>query len=127
MKKLNNLFASLLFFALTIAHAQGSKKTESPPTVDPITNCALRYYYYPNLEAYFDTKKSVYIFSQKGEWITASEIPTGYRGYSLYNKVSVFITDYDDDNPTQFISKHKKKFPYMHKGKPALATASIGD
>ncbi|HLA55108.1 MAG TPA: hypothetical protein VK623_03340 [Flavobacterium sp.] len=127
MKKLNYLFTSILFFAFAIAQAQATSKTQTPPLVDPLTNCAIRYYYYPNLEAYYDTKKNIYIFNQKGQWIAAQEIPAGYRGYSLYNKVSVFITDYDDENPTQFISQHKKKYPYMHKGRPTLATASIGD
>ena len=121
MKKSTLIIIGIIFTAGL--HAQTVKS--KTPLVDPVTNCALRYYYYPNLEAYYDTKKNVYIFNQKGQWITAQEIPSGYRGYSLYNKVSVFITDYDDDDPVQFNKIHKKRFPYNSQGKFKNLTASV--
>jgi len=121
MKKSTLIIIGIIFTAGL--HAQTAKS--KTPLVDPVTNCALRYYYYPNLEAYYDTKKNVYIFNQKGQWITAQEIPSGYRGYSLYNKVSVFITDYDDDDPVQFNKIHKKRFPYNSQGKFKNLTASV--
>lgn len=125
MKKANCLSIGVLFFVLNIATAQASKHTDDIPLVDPVTNCSVRYYYYPNLEAYFDTKKSVFLYSEKGKWITADELPNGYRGYSLYNKVNVFITDYDDDDVTQFIKVHRKKYPYIHNRKTNNATVSL--
>lgn len=112
MKKLNYLLFLIIFFDLHAACAQSATKKDIILIKDPITHCAYRYHYYPNLEAYYDTKENIYIFSQKGEWIRAAEIPSGYRGYSLNNKVNVVITDYDDDDPTQFIKIHKKKYPY---------------
>jgi hypothetical protein len=52
---------------------------------------------------------------RKGFTITKStrsgkhqEIPNGYRGYSIFNKYNVMITDYDDDYICQFINIHKK-------------------
>ena len=94
---------------------------------DKITNCVLRYYYFPNIEAYFDTQKSVYLYSEKGKWITAKELPVGYRGYSLYNKINVLIRDYDDENPTQFITIHKKRYPYVHNAKTRDALISMDE
>jgi hypothetical protein len=35
----------------------------------------------------------------------------------LYNKVKVAITDYDDEDPTQFLKLHKKQYPYAANGK----------
>lgn len=94
--------------------AQKSKyENKSTPLIDPVTKCHVRYYYFPNLEAYFDTYKSIYYFKEDGQWVTAEEIPEGYRGYSFYNNINVFITDYDDDYPCQFIEVHKKKYPYI--------------
>lgn len=89
-------------------------ENNSTPLFNPVTNCQLRYYYFPNLEAYFDTQKSIYYYKENGEWITADEIPDGYRGYSIYNKSTVYITDYDDDIPYQFIEIHRKKYPYIN-------------
>ena len=116
MKKLiSTLF--LVLFLVNVSFAQKSKKQDdSPPLIDPISNCQFRYYYFPNIEAYFDTQKNIYFFKEDSEWTSAEEIPDGYRGYSLYNKINVFITDYDDDNITQFIDIHRKKYPYTKKG-----------
>lgn len=116
---MKNLKITLIaFFLLSIAAASAQTSVSvSPKLSDPVTNCELRYYYFPNLEAYFDTKKNIYYYMDKGEWITASAIPNGYRGYSLYNKVRVAITDYDDEDPTQFIKIHKKQYPYAANGK----------
>ncbi len=113
----------MLFFIIHCSLAQQSKKKDDvPPLVDPVTNCQLRYYYFPNIEAYFDAHKNIYYYKEDSEWITADEIPDGYRGYSLYNGVYVYITDYDDDLITQFINIHKKKYPYTKKGNRDIFT-----
>lgn len=107
----------MTLFLVTLSFAQKNKKQDdSRPLIDPISNCQLRYYYFPNLEAYFDTQKNIYYFKEDSEWTNAEEIPDGYRGYSLYNRIYVFITDYDDDLITQFVNIHKKKYPYTKRG-----------
>ncbi len=116
MKNLKITLIAFFLIFISAAKAQTSA-SEAPKLVDPVTNCELRYYYFPNLEAYFDTKKNIYYFKQQGQWITATDIPAGYRGYSLYNKCRVAITDYDDEDPTQFITLHKKQYPYAPNGK----------
>jgi len=127
MKKIV-LFIAVIFLVGLDANAQADRKKadKAPPLVDPVTKCNLRYYYYPNIEAYFDTAKSVYYYQENGEWQTAEEIPSGYRGYSMNNKISVYITDYDDDNITQMVKKHKKEYPYSPNGRfmRKMATAS---
>ena len=118
IKNMRNLKITLIaFFLVALSANAQSMAANTPKLTDPITNCELRYYYYPNLEAYYDIKKNIYYFKQQGEWITASEIPNGYRGYSLFNKIRVAITDYDDEDPTQFIGLHKKQYPYSTNGK----------
>ena len=121
------LYCLLLLMCFTL-HAQKSAAPQNDiPLVDPVTHCELRYYYFPNIEAFFDTKKSVYIYKDNDQWITATEIPSGYRGYSLYNKASVFINDYDGDEPIQFLKLYKKKYPYNLRGKYREMTASLTD
>ena len=114
----------MVLFTFTKTHSQSSEQTETVLIKDPVTQCAGRYYYYPNLEAYFDAKTNEYIYCDKGEWINAPEIPSGYRGYSMYNKLNVLINDYDDDDILQFIKLHKKKYPYNFHAK-SRQTASI--
>lgn len=128
MKNLKNtLFLLIILLTINSVEAQNAEKlsdvSKTPAAqningqlIDPGTNCVLRYYYFPNLEAYYDTQKNIYHFIEGGQWVTKNEIPAGYRGYSLYNKVNVIIKDYDDEDPTQFIRVHKKRYPYITKG-----------
>jgi len=104
---------ALSIFGASIGFAQVKKESKGMPLFNPANNCQLRYYYYPNLEAYFDTQKRIYYYKVNAEWKTAEEIPNGYRGYSMFNKYNVMIDDYDDDNICQFINIHKKKYPYI--------------
>ena len=125
MKAIKHILTLVIVLIMHSGFSQESKTKKIEPLqivntlgqlVDPVTFCAARYYYYPNLEAYFDTQKTEYHYQENGQWNVAEELPQGYRGYSMYNKVSVVIKDYDDDDITQFISIHKKKYPYITKG-----------
>lgn len=85
-----------------------------------------RYYYYPNLDAYYDTAQNLYVFESnqnKGQIVKAKEVPSGYRGYSLYNGIRVAITDYDGDEPFSKIAEHRKQFPkkYTSRRQPPKA------
>ncbi|HMI07489.1 MAG TPA: hypothetical protein VK528_08080 [Flavobacterium sp.] len=126
MKNYKIVLVLIALFLFNTSNAQtAEKKNINGALIDPSTNCVLRYYYFPNLEAYYDTQKNIYLYTEEGKWTTADEIPNGYRGYSMYNKVNVLIKDYDDDDPTQFLSIHKKKYPYITKSGMKKMTASV--
>lgn len=117
MRKAHYLLIGILFLAMQPARAQKAqmpdpKAGETILIKDPVTQCSYRYHYYPNLCGYYDAKKNEYILKINNEWQRVKEIPNGYMGYSLNNKVNVVITDYDDDDVIQFIKVHKKKYPY---------------
>ena len=76
----------------------------------------IRYYYYPNIQSYFDSFEKIYYFKENGEWVSADELPKNYGGYSLYNLSRVAIEDFDGEEPYLLIEKHKKTFPYKRKG-----------
>ena len=125
MKKFKTAISVVVLLTVQLTLAQAKNKAKSDvPLFNKATNCQLRYYYYPNTEAYLDTQKMIYYYRENGEWQTAEELPTGYRGYSMYNKYSVYITDYDDDFITQFINIHKKKYPYITNEKSKQLTVS---
>ncbi len=117
-------FTLLLTFLLAVNGYSQESQSRSLQ-IDPDTQCQIRYNYFPNLEAYYDMKREVYIFNNRGQWVEAHDIPAGYRGYSLYNKMNVPITDYDDDDILQFIKVHRKKYPYNNGRKSKEMTASV--
>ncbi|UPQ79059.1 hypothetical protein M0M57_15740 [Flavobacterium azooxidireducens] len=79
---------------------------------------SIRYYYYPNLQAYFDTHKKEYIYKKSGEWIREKSIPNDYRGYSLFNKNYEIINGLvNEDNPEKHIETHKDIYPQIFTAK----------
>jgi len=122
MKQLEKVLLLTLLLTCFISNAQNA--TEKPSDATETKKTEIRYYYFPNLEAYFDLQEKVYLFRENGEWVEAEELPKNYGGYSLYNKVRVTITDYDGDEPYLMIDAHKKKYPYNAKGRFTNQTAS---
>ncbi len=80
-------------------------------------DASIRYYYYPNLQAYYDSQSNLFLFRLNKQWVTAESFPENYGGYSLYNKQRVKITDYDGEDITDFLPVHKVMFPYNAKGR----------
>jgi hypothetical protein len=104
-------YAILLYMLCQTVLATSQKQASALP-LDPATQCAHRYYYYPNLQAEYDARTNLYLYIKDGNWTSSASIPSGYRGYSLNNNFNVLIDDYDEENITQFLVEHKKKFPY---------------
>lgn len=78
-------------------------------SIENFTN--IRYYYYPNLEAYYDTRRALYLYKMNGSWITSEHIPANYRGYCLRNSESVVIKGYLGDEPYTQLSQHRAIYP----------------
>ena len=97
-------------------YSQNASNNEIKLKIDPKTNCQLRYFYFPNLQAYFDNVKNEYHFKENGNWQSETELPKFYGGYSLYKLMYVVINDYDDDKPFINLAIHKKLYPYNYKG-----------
>ena len=85
----------------------------------------IRYYYYPNLEAYYDTRTALYIYKLKGSWVTAEQIPPNYRGYCLRNSECVVIKGYYGDKPYDLLCDHRAAYPadFSSKRKQHIVTA----
>ena len=113
----------MLFFICTFSNAQETKTNETNSL--KTNSIEIRYYYFPNIQAYFDLNEKVYLYKDQGEWTEAEELPKNYGGYSLYNKVKVSITDYDGDEPYLMLELHKKMYPYNSKGRFPNQTASV--
>lgn len=122
MKTIDKVFLLMLFCMYSITYAQASKTDESSSSTLDSTD--IRYYYFPNLQAYFDLQEKVYLYKINGEWLEGEELPTNYGGYSLYNKSRVPIKDYNGDEPYLLLEVHKKMYPYNSKGRFANQTAS---
>ena len=86
----------------------------------------VEYYYYPEIEAYFDVRSSVYIYFDQGRWVRSRNLPRYYSNYDVYRGYKVVI-DYRGRDPYSHFHTHKKAYnrkqyssccdrKYKHKG-----------
>jgi hypothetical protein len=108
MKKI--IIAIVAFFAVTtVSFAQfsvnvnvGNNSCNEPPR-------EVAYYYYPEIETYFDTYASVYIFYGPRGWMRSRYLPDYYRNYDVRNGYHVAI-DYRGDAPFTYFDRHRERY-----------------
>ena len=128
MKKIVITFTLLFILVTSSSDAQNSSVNISTSTGNSILKIVptVKFYFFPNLDAYFNVETKQYLYKINGAWILNSVMPTVYRGYSIYNNYKVEITDYHNDKPYEKLAEHKIKFPYYsndRKGKLAALKA----
>ncbi|MDP3174463.1 MAG: hypothetical protein Q8M88_08530 [Phenylobacterium sp.] len=109
----------LLFFAVG-AHAQISIHVDlvSPPQWGPSGYSEVRYYYLPDVEAYYDVPSAMFIYFNGVTWIHRRSLPSRYRNYDLYNGYKVVMTDYRGNAPYSTFKNYKSKYKKGYRGEP---------
>lgn len=89
MKKLLLAFALLIgatsFYG--IAEAQNiniSINIGRQPAWGPVGYEYVGYYYFPDIDCYYDVNLSMFYYRDRGRWISARYLPYAYRHYDLY-------------------------------------------
>lgn len=70
---------------------------------------APNYYYYPEIESYFDVSSSVFIYFEGENWIRSRHLPRYYHNYDISQGYKVVI-DYHGRHPYHHFYTHKKKY-----------------
>lgn len=89
-----------------------------PPMWGPVGYTDVRYYYLPDVEAYYDIQTSMFIYYGGGVWVHRAYLPSRYRNYDLYNGYKVVMTDYRGDAPYANFNHHKKQYARGYRGAP---------
>lgn len=85
----------------------------SPPSWGPQGYSDVRYYYLPDVQAYYDVPSSMFIYFEGNSWVRRSYLPSRYRNYDLYRGYKVVMNDYHGNTPYRYYDQHKK---YYNKG-----------
>lgn len=115
------LIAAVLF---PLQNVTAQDKMEAPADIQiekkaPASSyLEVRYYYYPNMEAYFDTQRALYIVKQNGVWTTSETLDFTSRGYCVRNGAYEMIKDYTGDEPFAYLAVHKLKYPANFSSRP---------
>lgn len=116
----------LLLFVSGAVSAQVSLSINagSPPLWGPPGYGQVRYYYLPDVESYYDTQSSMFIYNNRGAWIQSAYLPRRYRNYDLYSGYKVVMTDYYGNSPYVNFKEYKVKY---RKGYHDGQQKTIGD
>lgn len=126
MKVLKLIVAGFILFLTNAANAQVSVNVNigTPPLWGPVGYTEVRYYYLPDVEAYYDVQTSMFIYYGGGVWLHRTYLPSRYRNYDLYNGYKVVIVDYHGDNPNVYYNTHKIKYAKGYRGSPQKTIGS---
>ena len=120
MKSLKIIVISAILMLTYSIKAQVSVNVNigSPPLWGPVGYTTERYYYLPDVEAYYDIRTSQFIYFGNGVWVHNTYLPGAYRNYDLYNGYKVVITDYRGNTPYVYFKNHKIKYKKGYRGGP---------
>jgi len=65
------------------------------------------YYYFPDINIYFDVANSLFYYLSGGKWISNAYLPDSYRKYDLYSLYKVVL---NDNQPWLQNKTHKKSY-----------------
>ena len=111
--------AIMLVFAGITSQAQISIKVHigTPPAWGPAGYSSVRYYYLPDVEAYYDVQNSMFIYMSGNSWVHRANLPARYKNYNLYNGYKVVMKDYHGNQPYSNFKVYKAKYARGYKGK----------
>jgi hypothetical protein len=125
MKTIRLVILALSLGITGLLHAQVSVNINlgSPPMWGPVGYADARYYYLPDVYAYYDIHSSLFIYQSGGIWIRRAYLPSRYSNYDLYKGYKVVMTDYHGNKPYIHYKEYKSKYA---KGYHGPAQRSIG-
>lgn len=118
MKTFKLIVTAVILFLAVSAQAQVSVNVNIgvPPPWGPVGYPEVRYYYLPDVEAYYDIQASMFICYVEGSWVHRSHLPSQYKSYDLYGGYKVVMTDYHGTAPYMKFEEHKTKYAKGYRG-----------
>jgi hypothetical protein len=126
MKALKLIVVGMALFLSGTLYSQVSVSLNigTPPMWGPSGYADARFYYLPDVEAYYDIQSSMFIFFEGGTWVHRSYLPSRYGNYDLYGGYKVVMTDYHGNTPYTHFNEHRSHYARGYHGK---AQRNIGE
>lgn len=61
------------------------------PAWGPVGYDYVNYYYFPDIDCYYDVNIGMFYYYDRGRWMSARYLPYGYRNYDLYGLYKVVL------------------------------------
>jgi hypothetical protein len=83
------------------------------PSWAPPFQTGVRYYYLPDIEAYFDLSTANFVYLDNGQWIFSINPPPIYAGYDLFNGFYVAL-NYNVYQPWMYHQNYLYHYPRFY-------------
>jgi len=112
MKKPKFLVCGIMLIVSLLVQSQVSVVIHvgTPPAWGPSQHSDARFYYLPDVEAYYDIQTAMFIYVSGNQWVHRSYLPACYHNYDLYRGHKVVLTDYRGNSPYSQFKAHKMKY-----------------
>jgi hypothetical protein len=100
----------------TDAQVSVSPSPETPPMWGPIGYSHAKYYYLPDVEAYYDITKSMFIYLDGDTWIYSSTLPETSINCNLYKGYKVVLSGYRGTTPFTNFNSDSKRYAVGFRG-----------
>jgi len=119
MKTLKLFVVGMMLFFAGSAMGQVSVNVHigTPPAWGPAGYTSVKYYYLPDVEAYYDVQHSMFIYMVGNSWVHRSYLPARYKNYDLYGGYKVVMNDYRGNKPYSNFKSYKMKYAKGYRGK----------
>jgi hypothetical protein len=108
----------IVVFALLISIASFNNKVEAQnisvsintghqPAWGPVGYDYAGYYYFPDIDCYYDVNMSLFYYFDRGRWISARYLPYAYRHYDLYRLYKMVL---NVRNPWRYHDNHYRDY-----------------
>jgi hypothetical protein len=130
MKTITFLALGSLFLSSFNGTAQSQAEADSiiiKEGVEAVKIVGDRYFYLPNMLAYFDRQNGLYIIRQNDVWVTSETIDFNSMGYCVRNGFRVALAGYTGEEPYTLLAQHKLQYPadYSSKKRKMKVVASL--
>lgn len=79
------------------------------PAWGPVGYDYAGYYYFPDIDCYYDVNMSLFYYFDRGRWISAHYLPYAYRNYDLYRLYKVVLNTRD---PWRYHHNHYRTYAH---------------
>ena len=116
MKALKLVAFGIVLFCASAVQAQVSVRFNLgvQPEWAPVGYEDSRYYYLPDVEAYYDVQNSMFIYYEGNSWIHRSYLPSRYRNYDLYHGYKVGMGNYRGNTPYYNHREYRARYANGH-------------
>lgn len=104
---LSIVLMSSVFTFSTAQNINVNINLDKQPAWGPTGHDYVEYYYFPDLDVYFDVNSSLFYYSSGSKWISNRYLPDKYNKYDLYSLYKVVI---NGNQPWKNNKTHKKEY-----------------